>query len=149
MEPTLSNGDRLIVSKIGVTWAKITGGDFVPKRGEIIIFDRGVAYNTELVKRVIGLPGERVVVKDGKITIYNSENPDGFEPDSAYNQDFDATDGDVDVLVGEDEVFVVGDNRSRNHSLDSRDPSIGNVPVKNIVGSLEARVLPAGDIRSF
>src|SRR6266446_5998691 len=86
METTLQNNDRLIVNKIPRTLSRIDGRQFVPKRGDIIIFNQvglpGFVGQKQLIKRVIGLPGERVVVAAGKITIYNNTDPNGFNPDT-------------------------------------------------------------------
>ena len=71
METTLNNNDRLIVWKMPRTWSRITGHAYVPKRGDIIIFDQTGLPDGEkqLIKRVIGLPGDRVVVQNGVLTI--------------------------------------------------------------------------------
>jgi signal peptidase I len=89
MEATLQNNDRLIVWKLPRTWAKVTGHQYIPKRGDVIILNESglnsfgsPADSKQLVKRVIGLPGDRVVVKDNVLTIYNAENPRGFQPDA-------------------------------------------------------------------
>ena len=74
METTLQNNNRLIVDKVPRTWSRITNHQFVPKRGNIIIFNELGLYDAngnqerQLIKRVIGLPGDHVVVKNGKIT---------------------------------------------------------------------------------
>lgn len=146
MESTLQNKDRLIVYKLPRTIARITKHAYVPKRAEIVIFTRqdmyefGTAKPRQLIKRVIALPGERVVVKDGSITVYNKSNPNGFKPDkiAKYGKVIKTTSGDVDLTVPEGYVYVCGDNRPE--SLDSR--SFGPVPLKDIVGRLSLRVYP-------
>src|SRR5690606_1749638 len=87
METTMYTGDRLIVNRIPVTVAAIQGKSYVPKRGQIIVFenphysqDRDDQY---IVKRVIAFPGERVVLENGKYTVYNAEFPQGFNPDDS------------------------------------------------------------------
>lgn len=152
METTLQNGDRLIVYKLPKTIANITGKGYVPNRWDVIIFDRPAeiaAPNSvkHLIKRVIGLPGERVVVKDGVITVYNSENPDGFNPDNSqsYANGFDRTVGNVDVTVGTNEIFVVGDNR--NNSTDSR--IFGPISIELVVGKATARFVPVGNMKQL
>ena len=77
MSPTLEAGDYILVSRLGKFWSGITGNDDIPKRGEIIVF-HSLSYDWDLRKRVIGLPGERVVIQDNTMTIYNEENPSGF-----------------------------------------------------------------------
>lgn len=148
MEPTLQNGDRLIVFKLGRTWERITGGEFIPKRGEIVVFNKSNFDTTHLIKRVIGLPGERVVVEDSTITVYNDDNPGGFNPDPSFDVDFLPTNGSLDVRVEDGEIFVVGDNRVPGASLDSRS-SLGNVPVSDIVGTLTLRIFPINSFDKF
>jgi signal peptidase I len=153
MEKTLSNNDRLIVNKIPRTWARITDGSYIPKRGEVIIFNQAGLYDAEgqpqkqLIKRVVGLPGERVVVKENTVIVYNEQNPEGFKPDldAGYKIDAQETPGDVDTLVGDDEVFVLGDNRK--NSEDSR--YFGPVPSSQIVGKLTMRISPLDKIQKF
>jgi len=154
METTLQNGDRLIVLKLPRTWAKITHHGYHPNRGDVIIFNKndltefdGTSQKKQLVKRVIGLPGDRVVVKDGKVTIYNSENPNGFNPDTAlpYGKVIVNTPNSGEATVGKDEVYVMGDNRP--NSLDSR--IFGPISTDDIVGKLEARIFPFNKFKSF
>ncbi len=146
MQTTLFNHDRLIVLKLPRTWAKITNKAYIPNRGDIIIFNRHGATNYEdgtdkqLIKRVIGLPGDRVVVKDDVVTVYNQQHPDGFNPDKTlpYGSVIENTPGTVDITVPNNEIFVLGDNRT--NSLDSR--YFGTVPAKDIVGKLGLRIYP-------
>lgn len=153
METTLSNNDRLIVWKLPKTWSRITGHDYIPKRGDVVVFvepklqEYGQDPGKQLIKRVVGLPGERVVVSKGVLTVYNQENPDGFQPDASlsYGDVITDTPIDGDWTVGEHQVFVVGDNR--NNSLDSR--TFDPIDVDNIVGKLAVRVLPLGQLKKF
>lgn len=119
MEPTLHNRDRLIIWKLPHTWGALTHHGYQPQRGDVIVFKKPDGSGEQLIKRVIGLPGDRVVVKDGKITVYNKEIPGGFNPDDApYGKDLEETSGSVDVSVAPGEVFVSGDNRIPGASLD-------------------------------
>lgn len=156
METALQNNDRLIVWKLPRTWARITGHAYLPNRGDIIIFNEpdqsefGPGTNKQLIKRVIGLPGERVVVKDNRVTIYNQQYPDGFQPDKVlpYGENgnhIPETGGDVDITLSMNTIFVCGDNRP--DSLDSR--AFGPVPLDNVVGKLAARVLPLSSAERF
>jgi len=153
MQTTLHNSDHLVVWKVPRTWARITGHAYVPKRGDIIVFnepglaDYGQGSNKQLIKRVIGLPGERVVVRNGNITIYNKANPNGFDPDKTlpYGKVIPTTSGNIDITLGANQIFVCGDNRP--DSLDSR--VFGPVDVNNIVGKLVVRVLPLNDAKIF
>lgn len=146
MESTLQDNDRLIINKIPVTFAKITNRDYIPQRYDIIVFSHqgqfgdGEVAEKQLIKRVIGLPGDRVVVKSGIVTIYNNENPDGFlvdkfGPEAAV---IDSTSGNIDQTIKEGEVFVMGDNRG--NSLDSR--NLGTVNASDIIGKLTFRIYP-------
>ena len=149
MYSTLHDGDRLIISKVSRTKSKVAGKHFTPKRGQVIVFVDPQNPNIQLIKRVIGLPGERVVVADGKITVYNKEHPDGFNPDDApYGKDLPATSGEKDVLVPANHLFVSGDNRAGSNSLDSRN-ELGTVPEDDIVGVLKVRIFPLNTSRFF
>lgn len=148
MVPTLHEGDRLIVSKLGRTWATITRGDYMPSRGEVIVFHNPNSPQVQLVKRVVGLPGERVVVKNGTITVYTPQEPNGFDFDKRFGLPPAETLGDVDLTIPPHEIFVVGDNRSPNGSLDSRN-ELGTVPLDQVVGDLVFRIFPVSDAAVF
>lgn len=153
MQQTLQNKDLLIVSKIDRTMARITHRDYIPPRYQIIIFTLnesggiGGGESRQLVKRVIGLPGDQVVVKDGVVTIYNKEHPNGFHPDEGkeYSKSFSSTNGTVDVEVKPGQVFVMGDNRG--NSLDSR--YFGPIEDSSIVGKLGMRIFPLNKAQTF
>jgi len=154
MQPSLQNGDRLIVWKVPRTIARITGNAYIPNRGDVIVFNESglsgygqVNDTKQLIKRVVGLPGDRVVVKDGSLTVYNNDFPDGFQPDKTlpYGTAIDITNNDTDVVVKKDHVFVAGDNR--DNSLDSR--FFGPINADQIVGKLVLRILPLSDITKF
>ncbi len=153
MQTTLFNSDRLIVWKVPRTWARITHHQYVPKRGDVIIFvenqlsSYGQEPGKQLIKRVIALPGEHLVVKDNKVTVYNKEHPEGFQPDKtlAYGKVIPETSGDIDMVIPKGHIFVMGDNRP--DSLDSR--AFGPVSTSDIVGKLVLRVWPAGEMKSF
>lgn len=153
MESTLRHQDRLIVWKVPRTWARITGNPYVPNRGDIVIFvkhnlaEGSQSQDKQLIKRVIGLPGEHIIIRDGTITIKNDEHPDGYNPDtdSEWTAKASYTIGNIDVVIPEGEVFLVGDNRG--NSLDSR--SFGTVPADDIVGKLAVRMLPLSKVKVF
>jgi signal peptidase I len=153
MESTLQNGDKLIIWKVPRTWASITHHAYIPNRGDIIVFNEsglsqfGQQDSKQLIKRVIGLPGERVVVSNGTVTIYNKEHPKGFSPDKTlpYGKNIPLTSGDVDVTLGEDQLFVNGDNRP--DSLDSR--AFGPINADQVVGKLILRVFPINQAETF
>lgn len=155
METTLQNQDKLIVWKVPRTIAKITGNDYIPNRGDVVIVNLinsaacGQTGEKQIIKRALGLPGERVVVKDGKLTIYNSQQPGGFSPDDTlpYNKDnrIPYTTDNVDVTLKANQVFLAGDNRS--DSCDSR--AFGPIEADQIIGKLVIRLLPANKITLF
>jgi signal peptidase I len=155
MQTTLHNQDRLIVWKTARTWARITHHQYVPARGDIIVFTEsglsayGQTDTKQLIKRVIGLPGDRVVVKDGTITVYNKEHPDGFKPDATMpygkTTSIPYTTGNIDITLGKSDLFVCGDNRG--NSLDSR--AFGPIDTSDIIGKLAIRVYPFSDAQIF
>ncbi len=153
MQDTLHNKDLLIVNKLDHTFSRITNRDYIPNRYDIIIFNRDESGGYEksnvkqLVKRTIGLPGERVVVNNGIVTVYNKEHPEGFNPDEGkeYSKTIQTTPGTTDLVVQSGDIFVLGDNRT--NSLDSR--FFGAISNKDIVGKLTFRVFPLNKARSF
>lgn len=152
MEMSLQNGDRLIIDKVPRTLSKITKHAYIPHRGDIIVFDQsglsiGLSGKKQLIKRVVGLPGERVVVKNGSLRIYSQTYPDGYDPDKAglYHIDAPTTSGNLDITLGDGKIFVCGDNRS--NSEDSR--IFGPVAADQIVGKLSLRLLPLSKAHKF
>lgn len=154
METTLYTHDRLIVWKAGRTWSRITGQPYIPPRGTVVVFVKRGDYSfnsdkeKQLIKRIIGLPGDRVVVANGVVTVYNQEHPEGMNPDETMDYGTSLkgeTIGNADITVRENEIFVMGDHR--DNSLDSR--SFGTVPVSDIVGTLSARILPLSEAKKF
>lgn len=153
MEETLHSGDRILVNRLPVTWAHLKNQEYVPRRGQIIVFSNPKYSNSGndqyIIKRVIAFAGERVVVRDGSMTVYNDENPDGFRPDDDFGgEPKDYTSGDTDIIVPDGEIFVSGDNREGNHSYDSRN-GLGTVPLYDIVGPAGVRIWPFNQIRTF
>lgn len=129
METTLSDGDNLIVDKISFRFRD-------PKRYEIIVFPYQYEDNTFYIKRIIGLPGETVQVKDGKVYI------NGQELDEHYGNEemLDPGIARETITLGEDEYFVLGDNR--NHSADSRQENVGVLHRKDLLGRAWIRIWP-------
>lgn len=149
MNSTFADGQTIILNRLGQTYGEVIKRDYVPKRGDVVVFrrimdvnDPNSANGSELViKRIIGLPGERVVVKGSVVTIYNKAHPDGFQPDKTgpWHKTMHLEDGgqagvtsDVDVTLQPGEVFACGDNRP--DSIDSR--SFGPIKVKDILGNV-------------
>lgn len=152
MVPTLHDSDYLIISKVERTGALIQGKKYIPDRNEIIVFHYPKQPTLDFVKRVIGLPGDRVVIKNGKVTVYNSANPNGSNPDANHQIEGNYTlagytDETLEVVVPEGNVFVLGDNRTPNGSSDSRE--WGMLPSEDIVGNVVLRLYPFNSIQTF
>lgn len=156
MENTLHDGDRLIVNRLPVTAAQLQNKPYVPERGQIIVFKNphfvDGMQDAFLVKRVIGLPGERVVVKDGVVTVYNDQHPNGHVYDTDFQKNGvgpqSPSSGDADMIVAADTVFVAGDNRIGGNSYDSR-VGLGTIPLFDIVGPVSLRIYPFNDFTVF
>ena len=144
MEPDYHNNDYLIISKQPITWfsiAKLFGAKNMDiQRGDVLVFRYPNAPETFFIKRAIALPGERVVLKNCKYTIYNKEHPEGFTLNEDYIDPQYVTEGSIDEIVQEGHVFVSGDNRSPGGSFDSR--AWGQLDQKFITGFANLRLLP-------
>jgi len=136
MEPTLQINDRLIIDKIGYNFRQ-------PQRGDIVVFSPTEAlkqqnFKDAFIKRVIGLPGETVEVKGGRVYVNDQALREQYieeEPEYSYGP----------VTVPEDNYLVLGDNR--NNSYDSH--YWGFVPRENIIGRAIVRFWPlnrAGEV---
>ncbi|MDR1815164.1 MAG: signal peptidase I [Clostridiales Family XIII bacterium] len=137
MENTMHENDYVFLAKKAYAF----GGN-VPERGDIIVFrselldTSGTAKN--LIKRVVGLPGETVEVHDGAVWI------DGARLDEPYTKEGETLGEMAAVTVPEGSYFVMGDNR--RVSADSRDPDIGCVPLDVFRGKVVFRLLPFSKI---
>ena len=132
METTLSDGDQLLVDKLSYRFQD-------PKRFDIIVFPYQYEENTYYIKRIIGLPGETVQVVDGYVYINGSRLESDIYGNELMDDPMAAS---QPITLGEDEYFVLGDNR--NHSQDSRDPSVGEVKKDTIMGKAWVRIYPFG-----
>ena len=129
MQETLYTGQRVLIEKLVF---RFTG----PRRGDIVECYFGSDRSTSYIKRVIGLPGEELSIRDGRIFI------DGYE---YADPQFDVTERELNYLEGtwqipEGEYFLMGDNRL--DSTDSRSAAVGCVPRNNILGRGVLRVWP-------
>jgi len=154
MQNTLQNSDKLIIWKVPRTWASVTGHAYIPHRGDIIVFNEsGLSQfndtqdTKQLIKRVIGLPGDHLVLRNGSYVIYNKAHPQGFDPDKTlpYGHNMPVTTGNTDLTLKQDQIFVSGDNRP--DSLDSR--AFGPINASQIVGKLVLRVFPIDHAQVF
>ena len=135
MYPALHNKDNLIVDKISYRFSD-------PRRYDIIVFPYHYKDRTYYIKRVIGLPGETVQIREGKIYIDGNELIEHFGEEKIEQ----AALASEPITLGEDEYFVLGDNR--NASEDSRFPDVGTIKRKEIIGRAWIRIWPL-DERSF
>jgi len=139
MQPNFHDGDYLIVDEISY-------GIGEPQRGDVIIFKYPNNPSEFFIKRVIGLPGESVELKNNTITIYNNENPTGFVLDeSAYLARTVTTSGDEFKELASDEYYVLGDNRIA--SSDSR--AWGVLKDRYIIGRAWVRAWPFDSFQVF
>lgn len=128
MEPNFHNWDYLIIDKLSFFLRD-------PQRGEIVVFHPPFDNKVFYIKRIIGLPGERILIDENKITIFNKENPQGFILEEDYIQNH-YTSGKIDIILGKDEYFVLGDNREV--SYDSR--KWGPVKKEKIIGRVLIKI---------
>ena len=124
MEPTLAAGDRFFINRMAYKLGS-------PKRGDIIAFKTSTKAEASLhIKRVIGLPGETIQIKDGQILINGETYKEGRDLPSITNPGV----AEEEIFLQAGEYFVLGDNR--NNSDDSRYGDVGNIQKKNIEGGL-------------
>lgn len=133
MEPTFHTNDYLIVDRLSLRFSNV-------KRGEVLILRHPQRKGEYLIKRVIGIPGDTVSMKDNEIMISNSSNTEGFKLDQSYIEN-KAT-GSFSTVLGENQYFVLGDNRPR--SADSR--IWGNFSKADIIGRPLIRLIPVTEI---
>ena len=136
MDPTFESGEYLIVDEISYRFEN-------PQRGEVVIFKYPLDTSKYFIKRIIGLPGEHITIAGNTIRIQSTENPEGRILDEEYlsHQTF----GNVDIVLEENEYFVMGDNRPQ--SSDSR--IWGPLKKEFIIGRAFVRLLPVTRIDLF
>jgi len=155
MEPNFENNQYLIVNEFGYkqTLAKIANLKLFTvkpfkemKRQTVVVFRYPKKLDQFFIKRVIGLPGEKVEIKNNQVIIYNDKNPEGFVLDErAYLPGNVRTVWDYSIKLKEKEYFVLGDNRM--FSSDSR--SWGPVPEEDIIGKVLLRAWPMDKLTIF
>ena len=130
MNPTLTNGDNLVVGRIQYAFSG-------PERFDIIVFELKNDPGTHYIKRVIGLPGETVQIKEGAVYINGKLLSEDTYGNAAILRPGRASEP---LTLGEGEYFVMGDNR--NNSQDSRYNEPGNIQKSQIVGKAVLRIWP-------
>lgn len=130
--PNFHTGHYLIIDQLSYRFKE-------PARGDVIVMRYPLQTSRFFLKRIIGLPGDRVVIRDGHVIIYNTESPKGFIVPEPYQKQITYAIGSYDdVTLSADEYFVMGDNRGG--SDDSR--TWGILPRKDIVGHVFLRLFP-------
>lgn len=137
MDPNFENGDYLIVDEISYRFSE-------PQRGEVIVFKYPKDPSHRFIKRIVGLPGETVEIKDGKVIIFYGDGTSQVLNESEYLSDL-MTAGDFRIILGENEYFVLGDNRP--FSFDSR--RFGVLPKDKIIGRVIFRAWPFATLTKF
>lgn len=131
MEPTIHNNQSLLVESYK--------SNELPKRGDVVEYAstnkmvKQYSKSVLLLHRIIALPGERITVNNDKVLVYNAQQPNGFNPDTAYLSSNVVTSGNVDLTLSQNMYFIMGDNRP--NALDSR--AIGPVGLKDIIGKVK------------
>lgn len=136
MEPNFYDSEYLIIDELTFHFRE-------PERGEIVVFRPPLHDDQYYIKRVIGLPGETVEIRNGVITIFNSDIPNGFSLVESYISE--VTEGRDRRTLGPDEYYVMGDNRDA--SLDSR--YFGAVTRDHLIGRVWVRGLPLDRAATF
>lgn len=129
MAPNYNNGQSVLATR----------NDSYTTIDSVIVIkfpDRQVAGTTYGIKRIVAVGGDRVVISNNKLTVYDSGHPNGYDPTANIIDNSVITAGDIDITVPKDNVYVLGDNRT--NSLDSR--AFGPLPRNNIVGKVLFKV---------
>jgi signal peptidase I len=137
MEPNFENGDYLIVDELSYRFNE-------PQRGDVVVFRYPNDPSQRYIKRIIGLPGETVEIKSGKVEITKGSDVKVLEENNYLPEAF-FTSGDLRITLDGTEYFVLGDNRSA--SSDSR--TWGTLPRKDIIGKVALRAWPANSLSAF
>ncbi len=137
MEPTFENGDYLIIDEISYILGE-------PERGDVVVFRYPHNPKQYYIKRIVGLPGEVVMIHDKGVTVKNKEFPEGFPLKEEYLPGAD-TYGNMSLALGGNEYFVLGDNREA--SSDSR--RWGALKKEYIVGKVWVRAFPFDKVTVF
>ena len=139
MTPNFDNGQYLVIDEISYRFEE-------PERGEVVVFKYPLDPSQYYIKRIAGLPGETIEIKDGQVIIYNQNYPQGMTLDeSSYLAAGTITWGETKIELVQDEYFVLGDNRQA--SSDSR--QWGELAEKNIIGRVWLRAWPFSSVKIY
>lgn len=138
MEPNFYDHEYLIIDEVTYRFNEV-------KRGDVIVFKYPENPKEYFLKRIIGLPGERIKVAGGQVTVYNEAHPEGLTIQESYVPKDIVTEGEKIIVLGSDEFFVLGDNRE--NSYDSR--RFGPVDRNLIVGRAWFRGWPLNRMQIF
>lgn len=138
MVPNFEDGDYLLVDELTYRFR-------APERGEVAVFRYPNDEAVYFIKRIIGLPGERVKVSDGRVAVYNTAHRDGLVLEERYLPSGLVTAGNAEYELKSGEYFVLGDNRS--YSYDSR--QWGVLKSSEIIGLARLRLWPISEFRAF
>lgn len=133
MHPTLESGDRLIVTKLSYKFKQ-------PQRGDIVVFKNPDNPRVNYIKRVIGVEGDTVEIRDGKVYVNGQALVEPYIAEPTMGE-YPRT------VVPEGTIFVMGDNR--NFSRDSRNSHVGFIPMQNIIGKAKIRIWPVWAVTIF
>ena len=138
MEPNFHGGDYILINELSYRFRE-------PERGEVIVFRYPGDERTFFIKRIIGLPGERIVVTEGGLYVYTKGNSTGKLISEEYLPRDLQTIGEKDITLGAGEYFVMGDNRDA--SFDSR--QWGSLKRSEMIGSVWVRLWPLNKVMAF
>ena len=150
MEPNFEDKEYLIVNELGYKTTSISNIFTVKpfkelRRGDVVVFRYPKNPSIFYIKRIVGLPGEKIEISNDKVKIFNSENPNGFVLDEGkYLSASVMTSGEINMNLN-NEYFVMGDNRGA--SSDSR--SWGPVPEEDVMGRVVLRAWPVSKASLF
>ena len=130
MNPTLTDRDNVLVNRVTYAFSE-------PQRFDIVVFELKSEPGTFYIKRVIGLPGETVTIRDGEVYINGARLEGDVYGNAPVRRPGRAAEG---VTLGEGEYFVMGDNR--NNSLDSRFNEPGSIQRHQLIGKVLLRIWP-------
>ncbi len=135
MQPTVNSGNIMLINKMSYQFHE-------PKRFDVVAFDDSLETDgiQENIKRIVGLPGDKIQIKNGAFFVNGKETKWIEEKDAIVN----AGAANDEITLGKDEYFVMGDNW--NNSEDSRFSNIGNIKKKQIIGKVFFKVSPFQNI---